>query len=255
MDAQDIRNLQEAYMGLYQELDEDGYKSPYQAPPAGGRTLQGNPAKGETLGNPARLSPAMKAMQRSDQLQRTEPGSRRQVDQTRRSNQLNRTFASARRAGGGGSTSRSGNAGTSSGNISPRSASERSGLPGSFRPGAAGSGSMLANSYEPDLYDTILSHLLDEGYANTQESALVIMSNMSEEWMQSIVEGMGLSVGSAKMIGKLTSNPRTPEAQATKAAQKNITDPIGFAVKGATKAVLGVGDEKNKQMMQKRFPN
>jgi hypothetical protein len=242
MDAQDIRNLQEAYMGLYQELDEDGYKSPYQAPPAGGRTLQGNPAKGETLGNPARLSPAMKAMQRSDQLQRTEPGSRRQVDQTRRSNQLNRTFASARRSGGsGGSSTR----GLTSG-ASP------SGLTGRFQ---VGTGTMLANSYEPDLYDTILSHLLDEGYANTQESALVIMSNMSEEWMQSIVEGMGLSVGSAKMIGKLTSNPRTPEAQATKAAQKNITDPIGFAVKGATKAVLGVGDEKNKQMMQKRFPN
>jgi hypothetical protein len=104
-------------------------------------------------------------------------------------------------------------------------------------------------------YNLVLSYLLDEGYANTQESALAIMANMSEEWRESIVEGMGLSVGSAKMIGKLTSNPRTPEAQATKAAQKNITDPIGFAVKGATKAVLGVGDEKNKQMMQKRFPN
>jgi hypothetical protein len=47
--------------------------------------------------------------------------------------------------GGGGSTSRSGNAGTSSGNILPRSASERSGLPRSFRPGAAGSGDMMAN--------------------------------------------------------------------------------------------------------------
>ena len=47
--------------------------------------------------------------------------------------------------GGGGSTSRSGNAGTSSGNILPRSASEKSGLPRSFRPGAAGSGDMTAN--------------------------------------------------------------------------------------------------------------
>jgi hypothetical protein len=47
--------------------------------------------------------------------------------------------------GGGGSTSRSPNAGTSSGNSLPRSASERSGLPRSFRPGAAGSGDMMAN--------------------------------------------------------------------------------------------------------------
>ena len=46
---------------------------------------------------------------------------------------------------GGGSTSRTQNTGTSSGNVSPRSASERSGLPRSFRPGAAGSGDMMAN--------------------------------------------------------------------------------------------------------------
>jgi hypothetical protein len=39
-----------------------------------------------------------------------------------------------------------------------------------------------------DLYDIILSHLLDEGYAETPESAEVIMVNMSEEWRQSIVE-------------------------------------------------------------------
>ena len=38
-----------------------------------------------------------------------------------------------------------------------------------------------------DLYDIILSHLLDEGYADTQEQAEVIMVNMSEEWRESIV--------------------------------------------------------------------
>jgi hypothetical protein len=37
-------------------------------------------------------------------------------------------------------------------------------------------------------YNLVLSYLLDEGYADTQESALVIMSNMSEEWIESIVE-------------------------------------------------------------------
>ena len=40
-----------------------------------------------------------------------------------------------------------------------------------------------------DLYDIILSHLLDEGYADTYESAERIMVNMSEEWRESIVEG------------------------------------------------------------------
>jgi hypothetical protein len=40
---------------------------------------------------------------------------------------------------------------------------------------------------EADLYDIILSHLLDEGYAETPEAAEAIMVNMSEEWMGSII--------------------------------------------------------------------
>jgi hypothetical protein len=38
-----------------------------------------------------------------------------------------------------------------------------------------------------DIYDTILSHLLDEGYAETPEAAEAIMVNMSEDWRESIV--------------------------------------------------------------------
>ena len=38
-----------------------------------------------------------------------------------------------------------------------------------------------------DIYDIILSHLLDEGYAETPEAAEAIMVNMSEEWRQSIL--------------------------------------------------------------------
>jgi hypothetical protein len=38
-----------------------------------------------------------------------------------------------------------------------------------------------------DIYDIILSHLLDEGYADTQEAAEAIMVNMSEEWRDSII--------------------------------------------------------------------
>lgn len=36
--------------------------------------------------------------------------------------------------------------------------------------------------------DYILEYLVNEGYADTEESALVIMTNMSEEWTQSIIE-------------------------------------------------------------------
>ena len=45
----------------------------------------------------------------------------------------------------------------------------------------------LKNSFDP--FDAILEHLVAEGYADTNESALAIMANMSEEWRQSIVEG------------------------------------------------------------------
>jgi hypothetical protein len=38
-----------------------------------------------------------------------------------------------------------------------------------------------------DLYDIILSHLLDEGYAETPEAAEAIMVNMSEEWRNNII--------------------------------------------------------------------
>jgi len=41
-----------------------------------------------------------------------------------------------------------------------------------------------------DLFDYLLEYLVAEGYADTNKAALVIMANMSEEWKQSIVEGV-----------------------------------------------------------------
>jgi hypothetical protein len=46
----------------------------------------------------------------------------------------------------------------------------------------------LVTKEEVDIFDAILEYLVAEGYADTNESALVIMANMSEEWRQSIVE-------------------------------------------------------------------
>src|SRR5210317_2256954 len=47
--------------------------------------------------------------------------------------------------------------------------------------------SRIAVSDSYDYYDIILSHLLDEGYAETPEAAEAIMVNMSEEWRNSII--------------------------------------------------------------------
>jgi len=60
-----------------------------------------------------------------------------------------------------------------------------------------GSGNKAARRESYDLYDIILSHLLDEGYADTEQAATAIMVNMSEEWRESIVENV--SSGRAKV--------------------------------------------------------
>jgi hypothetical protein len=39
-----------------------------------------------------------------------------------------------------------------------------------------------------DMFEHILEHLVAEGYADTNEAAIAIMANMSEEWRQSIGE-------------------------------------------------------------------
>ena len=39
-----------------------------------------------------------------------------------------------------------------------------------------------------DIFDTIKGYLLDEGYADTEEAAIVIMANMGEEWRQEILD-------------------------------------------------------------------
>jgi hypothetical protein len=46
---------------------------------------------------------------------------------------------------------------------------------------------MKKTQEQVDIYDIILSHLLDEGYAETPEAAEAIMVNMSEDWRDSII--------------------------------------------------------------------
>jgi hypothetical protein len=54
-----------------------------------------------------------------------------------------------------------------------------------------------------DLYDIILSHLIDEGYAETVENAESIMVNMSEDWRQSIVEDIAGNQYTSNPIGNI----------------------------------------------------
>ena len=45
------------------------------------------------------------------------------------------------------------------------------------------------NTGYKESYDIVFEYLISEGYADTNENALVIMANMSEDWRESIVEG------------------------------------------------------------------
>jgi hypothetical protein len=64
-----------------------------------------------------------------------------------------------------------------------------------------------------DIFDIVKGHLLDEGYADTEESALAIMANMSEEWRTSILEELEqLDEVSLKTKMKAYAATQDPEA-------------------------------------------
>jgi hypothetical protein len=80
---------------------------------------------------------------------------------------------------------------------------------------------------EVDLYDIILSHLLDEGYADTEKAAEAIMVNMSEDWRESIVE---------EVFDEDANYDRNRKRAAQRAAARNAARDAG-----KTGAVPGVG--------------
>ena len=111
-----------------------------------------------------------------------------------------RHTAAALRGAGGGMTAtktydvkplKPASKGPKGGGSSAQGVGSSSGTTGRFQVGGGQgygiSGIKLANSFDP--FDIVMGYLLDEGYADTNEAAFAIMANMSEEWRQSIVEG------------------------------------------------------------------
>ena len=101
---------------------------------------------------------------------------------------------------------------------------------------------LVKDSYEYDAYDLVLEYLLSQGHTDTVEEAQYVMMEMDAEMIGTIVEGMGLSVGISKLVGTLGANPRTSAEEGAKNFQKNVTDPIGFGVKDAIRAVVQPAD-------------
>ena len=164
MNSQEYHSLQEAYMNVYQEVDEETLEldevrgggkidAVSDIPSIGERGSRSPSAAG------LQMSPLKRAELRANALK-----TRGTPEATKRANRINSRFVNPTKS----AINRSLLAATNARHA------EKTRL------------QALNNSY--DLFDVILSHLLAEGYADTNENALVIMANMSEEWRESIIE-------------------------------------------------------------------
>ena len=81
---------------------------------------------------------------------------------------------------------------------------------GSKKPGS------IVSHYDP--FDFVIGHLLDEGYADSEESALAIMANMSEEWKDSIME---MEYNKKRPLEARPLEARPLEARPTRSLQSN----------------------------------
>ena len=158
MNAREFLDLQDAYQGVYQELDEVR---------GGGRIdpVSDFPHHGERARSPKdaglKMSPIDRAEARANALKK-----RNDPEATKRANRISSRFIGPTKRGIGRAIDASNAA---------RSAEKK----------------RLMNpqeSYEYDTFDSILEYLVAEGYADTNENALAIMENMSEEWREEILD-------------------------------------------------------------------
>ena len=208
MDAQELRNLQEAYMEVvmneakvddtmsdWKKLDARDKRHTDRLSPRQRRHLDMNVRSGDMSVNQNRQQAHKQRRGKRKPVARSIGGggfhgkyyqasvekkannmSPEDIKKKKREDMLRRMGNAAARRGlfGGGSSAQG--LGSSSGT-------------GGYQVGGGQgygiSGIKLADSY--DIYDIILSHLLDEKYAETPASAEAIMVNMSEEWRDSII--------------------------------------------------------------------
>ena len=151
-------NLYEAYLGVYQELDEvrgGGRIDPVSDFPHHSEKGSRSP-KDAGL----KMSPMDRAEARANALKK-----RQDPEATKRANRITSRFVGPTKRGLGRAIDASNTA---------RFAEKK----------------RLMNTQESyDLFDYLLEYLVAEGYADTNDAAIAIMANMSEEWKQSITEG------------------------------------------------------------------
>ena len=159
MNAREFLDLQDAYQGVYQELDEvrgGGRIDPVSDMPGIGERGARSPRDAGLL-----MSPHERARARANALEKRED-----PEAKKNANRINSRF------------------------VKPTDRAVNRALLAATNARSAEKKRLMnpQESYEYDTFDAILEHLVAEGYADTNENAIAIMANMSEEWRESIVE-------------------------------------------------------------------
>ena len=156
MNSQEYRNLSEAYLDVYQELDEvrgGGEIDPVSDIPGIGLRGARSPRDAGL-----QMSPLDRAKLRANALEkRNDPKAKK------RASDMNKNF------------------------IRPTEKAVNRSLLAATNARHAEKTRLMNPQESYDLFDYIMEYLITEGYADTNESALVIMANMSEEWKNSII--------------------------------------------------------------------
>lgn len=172
MDSRDIRNLQEAYQEVY-SIDE-GIRSSLK----------------RFLGRKKEEAEAPKPMSRGEVLRQRYNVGPEKSDTSAKRQILNRSRARAERDedkyGGSVYTQRVADASREAHNRYLKAGYSKYGA--DLKHGRGSKAAKREAALNREEFDFILYHLVNEGYANNLKGAEVIASNMSEEWVESIVE-------------------------------------------------------------------
>jgi hypothetical protein len=188
MDAQDFLSLQEAYLEVYQQLDEKE-DSPYEK--ASDAALDARYGYGRaqgdkrSFGRAANRSSAASALRAIRRGERSGSGTSTEAG----ADAVHRGWAKTAKT----STDQTPEKKAKRAQLAnteykdlPDDEQEKDRV--SFNAVRAVYNRNKTKKEEYDIYDIILLHLLDEGYAETPEAAEAIMVNMSEEWREGILD-------------------------------------------------------------------
>ena len=202
MNSQDFRNLQEAYLNVYQELDEAFKPLPTEKLDNKIKKLavSSDSDSGRRQGNIGRVRSNIGKSQKTQSFGSTESQKRKSAKHHAKSYLRQNRHS------------------TQDTKDKPDLYTRAAGYYIDRGEDAKKKHLQRMNKEQVDLYNIILSHLLDEGYADTNENALVIMGNMSEGWRESILTEAGeealkkeFSYGKRKKI-KPTDSLKLPSA-------------------------------------------